>query len=257
MSTALRAEWTKLRTSPGTIWLLLAAVALTVAVSAAGAATITCRTAGCGEDPAKVGLIGVQIGQAVVTILAVVAISGEYGTGMIRVSLAAEPRRIVVLATKAIVVTGTVMVTSVVAIAASLLAARLLLPGAGYTAAHGYAPLSLADGAVLRANVGSVLYLCLVALLGLGVATIVRETGAAIGVVLGLLYLAPLLTQAISDPVWRRHVQQAAPTAGLAIQATTGLDALPIGPWPGLGVLAAWALGSLLVAALLLVGRDA
>jgi hypothetical protein len=30
-------------------------------------------------------------------------------------------------------------------------------------------------------------------------------------------------------------------TAGMAIQATTGLNSLPISPWAGLGVLAAWA----------------
>jgi hypothetical protein len=36
-------------------------------------------------------------------------------------------------------------------------------------------------------------------------------------------------------------------TAGLAIQATTSLNTLPISPWAGLGVLAAWAAGALLL----------
>ena len=55
-----------------------------------------------------------------------------------------------------------------------------------------------------------------------------------------------------------RHLQQIGPmTAGLAIQATTGLNSLPISPWAGLGVLAAWAAGALLLGGLLLRLRDA
>ncbi len=46
-------------------------------------------------------------------------------------------------------------------------------------------------------------------------------------------------------------------TAGMAIEATTGLNTLPISPWAGLGVLAAWAAGALLLGGLLLQLRDA
>jgi len=45
--------------------------------------------------------------------------------------------------------------------------------------------------------------------------------------------------------------------AGLAIQATTGLRSLPISPWAGLGVLAAWAAAAMLAGGLLLRLRDA
>jgi ABC-2 type transport system permease protein len=45
--------------------------------------------------------------------------------------------------------------------------------------------------------------------------------------------------------------------AGLAIQATTDLRSLPISPWAGLGVLAAWTAAALLTGALLLRLRDA
>ena len=45
--------------------------------------------------------------------------------------------------------------------------------------------------------------------------------------------------------------------AGLAIQATTGLGTLPIRPWAGLGVLAAWAAAAMLAGGLLLRLRDA
>ncbi len=111
---------------------------------------------------------------------------------------------------------------------------------------------------MLRACAGSVLYLGLIALLSLGVATVVRDSAVAIGLVLGLLYLFPIIGAVVSDPDLARHIQQAAPmTAGLDIQATTGLRGLPLSPWAGLGVLAAWAAGALLAGGLLLRFRDA
>ncbi len=242
----LHAEWTKLRTVPGPGWLALAVIAATVALSAAAAATARCPAAGCAADPAKISLTGIVLSQAVVAVLAVLVVSGEYGTGMIRVTLAAMPRRGTVLAAKAAVVTGVVLAAGVLAVLGSVLAGWLILP------------LSLAGGPVLRAAAGSVLYLALIGVLSLGTATAVRDPAAAIGVVLGLLYLFPIATAAVSDPHWHRLLEQVAPmSAGLAIQATTGLRSLPIGPWAGLGVLAAWAFAALLAGGLRLAFGDA
>jgi ABC-2 type transport system permease protein len=187
----------------------------------------------------------------------VLAISEEYGSGMIRLTLSAIPRRLILLAAKTANVAGLAFVAGLLAVAGCLLAGRLMLPAAGLDPAHGYALVSISHGATLRAAVGSVLYLVLIALLSLGVATAIRDTAVSIGAVLGLLYLPPILVQAVTDPL-RRHLQQIAPmTAGLAIQATTNLRSLPIAPWTGLGVLAAWAVASLLVGGLLLRLRDA
>jgi ABC-2 type transport system permease protein len=258
MTAALRAEWTKLRTSPGTTWLLLAVVALTVAVNAAAAAAARCPAAGCGQDPGKISLTGVDLGQATVAIVAVLAVSTEYSTGMIRTTLAAMPGRVTVLAAKTAVVAGLILGAGALAAAGSLLAGWLILPGHGFTRAHGFAPLTLADGAVLRATAGSVLYLALIALLSLGAATAVRDSAVAIGLVLGVLYLLPIVAGGIHNATAQRHLLQAAPmTAGLDIQATTGLRSLPLTPWQGLGVLAAWAAGALLAGGLLLRFRDA
>ena len=257
MRDALHAEWTKLRTLASTGWLLLAAVALTAAVSTAAAAAVKCPSGHCAEDPAKISLTGVYLGQAVVAIVAVLAISSEYSTGMIRITLTAMPRRATVLAAKAAVLTGLVLVAGTIAVGLSLLAGRLILPGNGIGPAHGYPLLSLADGPVLRAAFGSVLYLALIALLSLGAATAVRDSAIAIGIVLGLLYLLPIIAS-VAGTSLGRHIQQIGPmTAGLAIQATTGLSSLPISPWAGLGVLAAWAAGALLTGGLILRLRDA
>jgi ABC-2 type transport system permease protein len=258
MTEALYAEWTKLRTAPGTIWLLLAVIALTAALSAAAAAAARCPSAGCGQDPAKISLTGIELGQAAVAVLAVLTISGEYSTGMIRTTLAAMPRRTTVLAAKAATLTGLVLTTATIAVLAAVLAGQIILPSHGFTVAHGYPPLSLGDGPVLRAAAGSVLYLTLIALLSLGAATAVRDSAAAIGAVLGLLYLFPIIAAVVTDPHWQRHLEQIGPmSAGLAIQATTSLRTLPLTPWAGLGVLTAWTTAALLAGGLLIQLRDA
>ncbi len=255
----LRAEWTKLRTVGGTGWLLAATVALTVTVSAATAAATKCPAgAACPVDTTRLSLTGIEVAQAVVAVLAVLAIGSEYATGMIRTTFTAMPRRSAVLAAKAAVVTGLVLAAAVAAVAGCLLAGRLILPGNGFTAARGFALVSVAHGPALRAAVGTVLYLALIGLLSLGIATIVRDSAVAAGAVLGLLYLAPIIAAVVGNPVWQRRFERYAPTnAGLTIEDTTGLRHLPIGPWGGLGVLAAWTAAALLMSGLLLRLRDA
>ena len=258
MRLALHAEWTKIRTVASPLSLLLGTIAATVALSVAVTSVMTCGAAGCGDDTTKLSLTGVELGQALVAILAVLVISGEYISGMIRTTLAAMPHRATVLAAKAVTLTGVVAAAGTVAVLGSLLAGRLILPGHGFTAARGYPALSLADGPTLRAAVGSILYLALIALLSLGVATAVRDSATSIGVVLGLLYLFPIISQVIGNPHWQRMLQQIGPmSAGLAIQATTDLRSLPISPWAGLGVTAGWAAAALLAGGLLLRMRDA
>jgi ABC-2 type transport system permease protein len=258
MRRELHAEWTKLRTVSGTGRLLLGIITLTLSVSAAAAATVSCTPEGCDYDTTKISLFGVQLGQAVVAVLAVLAITSEYSTGMIHTTLAAMPRRATVLAAKAAVLTGLTLAAGTVAVLASLLAGRLILPGNGFTPAHGHPLMSLADGPTLRAAAGSVLYLALIALFSLGIAVAVRDSAAAIGVVLGLLYLFPIVILMVSNREWQRLLWQISPmNAGLTIQATAHLSSLPLTPWAGLGVLAAWAAAALLGGGLLLRLRDA
>jgi ABC-2 type transport system permease protein len=199
---ALHAEWTKWRTTPGPAWLLLA-----------GAAAI----AGLGVPVNR--LAGIYLGQAAPSILAVLTISTEYSTGLIRVTLAATPRRAAVLAAKATVLAVTV------------------------AAAGGVALLVVRT--TPRVWAGSVLYLVLVGLLSLGIGVLVRDSAAAIGTVLGLLYLPPLLAFSVGDPHWQRLVDRAAPMSAAS------------GSGGGLAVLAAWAGGALLAGALVFRGRDA
>jgi ABC-type transport system involved in multi-copper enzyme maturation permease subunit len=262
MIATVHAEWTKLRTLRANAWLVLAIVGLTVATSVASTASVdvsSCPSpSACFEDTTKLSLGGVRLGQVAVVVLAVQAVGDEYGTGMIRTTLAATPRRHAVLLGKAAVVAAVVAAAGTLAVLGSLAAGRAILPGNGFTAANGYEALSLADGPTARASAGTVLYLVLVALLALGVAAALRDTPAALTAVLALLFVVPVLTSVVGDPHWQDRLQKVAPMpAGLAIQATTALERLPIGPWPGLAVLGGYAGASLLAGGLLLGARDA
>jgi ABC-2 type transport system permease protein len=257
MKEAVHAEWTKLRTVASTGWLLLAIIALTVLVSGITSDVVKCPSS-CSADPARLSLAGIMLGQAAVIGLAVLVVTTEYSAGLITATLTAMPRRSVVLAAKTTVVTAVVVAAGAIAVLGSLLAGRLLLPGNGFTVAHHFAALSLLHEPTLRATAGSVLYLVLVGLLSLGAATAIRDPAAATAVVLGLVYVIPLVGDLALSAVWQHRIERWTPMdAGLAIQATRDLGKLPIGPWAGLGVLALWAAAAMLAGWLVLRLRDA
>ena len=75
---------------------------------------------------------------------------------------------------------------------------------------------------------------------------------------LGVLYLFPITAAVVSNPTLTRHLDQIGPlSADLDAQATTGINGLPLTPWQGLGVVALWTAGALLLGALALKFRDA
>lgn len=260
MMRAWHAEWTKLRTVRSTAWLMLALAASTVAVGVAvtlGSRTTGCPGGGCDTDAVKLSLSGVYLGQLAVVVFAGLAVTNEYGSGLIRTTLAANPRRAVVLAAKTAVATAIVLGGGALGVLGSLAAARVILPRHGFTAADGYPSLSLTDGPSLRAACGTVVYLCLVAILSLGVGAAARDTAAAISIVSSLLLVPPIFEAFVTEPHWRQWIEKYSPmTAGLAVQATKRLDALPIGPWAGLGVLAAYAAAALAAGAAAFMIRD-
>jgi ABC-2 type transport system permease protein len=265
---ALRAEWTKLRSVPASGWAAVATVGLTVLLSAFVCGSVSTR----GGDPAHPGdedvvmlsLSGVYLSQIAVVALAVTAVTAEYASGMIRVSFLANPRRRLVLAAKAAVVGAAVLAAGLVASLLSFSAGQPILAGNGFTATNGYPPASLADPPALRAVAGSAVYLALLALLSVGAGAIMRHAAAAITTVLGLLFVPLVALSFLPERLWE-PVQRFAPmTAGLAVQSTAGSleliagrSARPVGPWAGLGILAAWAAAALLLAFALVERRDA
>ena len=239
MTLILRAEWQKLRTVPD----LAVLMALTVALTVAGS-WVSSAFAVPGEgDPVRIALLGVQVGQAVAAIAGVQIVAGEFGTGMIGATLLAVPRRGRMLAAKALLLSASTVVAAVIGVLSSLAIARSLLS----------IPI---DGSVARAVTLSILQLLLIALLGLGVGALARNAVAAVGVVLGLLYLMPILLPMFLNPDVQRVLFRLSPgTAVQALQSTTA--DLPLRPWPALGVIALWTAAALLLGAASLTRRDA
>src|SRR5260370_33948841 len=130
------------RTVCGPAGLLVGTPVLTIAVSAAAVGATRCpQGMACPIDTTKLSLTGVQFGQAVVAILAVLMISNEYSTGMIRVTLAAMPGRHAVLAAKAILLAALVLVAGAGAVFGAVLAGDLILRGHRVTSAPGFPPV--------------------------------------------------------------------------------------------------------------------
>jgi ABC-2 type transport system permease protein len=238
VTVALQAEWRKLRTVPDLAVLLVLLAGLTVAVSAMSAAV----AGPDGFDPVRTALLGVQVGQAVAAIAGVQILAGEYSTGLIGVTLLALPRRGRLLAAKALLLSALVGGAAVIAVAGSLAIGCSLLP----------IPL---DGPAVRAVTLSILHLILIALLGLGIGALARNAVTAVGIVLGLLYLMPVLLPMFPDPHLQKLLFRLTPgTAVQALQSTT-LD-LPLKPWPAIGVTALWSIAALALGGAALIRRD-
>jgi ABC-2 type transport system permease protein len=131
MTRALHAEWTKLRTVPSTAWTALSLVVATVAVGAF--ATFGLGTVE-GADTVRFSASGVLLGQVAAVVLAVLTVTPEYETAMIRTTLAADPHRGRVLAAKAATVTAVVLGCGTLGMLGSLAAGRLILPDQGLPA---------------------------------------------------------------------------------------------------------------------------
>jgi ABC-2 type transport system permease protein len=175
---ALHAEWTKLCTVPSTGWLLLGTMAATVGIGAAIAVAIhlpVCRPGVvCPADTTRLALYGTRAGQVTVAVLAVLAVTGEYATGLVHLTLAATPRWYQAFGAKAAATViaaaaaGVGAVTAAVAVGAWIFAAR------GYTASRGYGSPHR-PGHPARLAPATVIYFGLVALLAAGIAAAVRR----------------------------------------------------------------------------------
>jgi ABC-2 type transport system permease protein len=262
MAQALRAEWVKLRTVRSTFWslLLLAGVSLLfTAVQSSGSTTQGGSPEFPGDNDLVVeSLTGIWFGQIAAAVLAVLAITSEYSTGMIRTTFAANPRRRSVLVAKAVVVGGIVLLVGLATCVACFQVGQRIFRGNGFTYENGYPAVTLADGEALRAVLGSAACLGLIALFAFGVGAVLRHTAGAITFVLAVL-LAPViasdfLPEHLAEPVEKFSLLG----AGIAVQQTVERpDNIPIGPAGGLLVVTAYAAVALAVALLSIGRRDA
>jgi ABC-type transport system involved in multi-copper enzyme maturation permease subunit len=247
-------EWTKFR-SVRSSWVSLG---LTVLGTVGVGALICAETAAnwkspapgsvIGWEPANLSLSGWYLAQLIIGVLAVVMITGEYGSGLIRTTFAAVPRRREVLAAKTLVLTAVALVTATVCSFASFFIGQWLLHRTGYTTTIG------APG-VLHVVAGSALFVTLIALLGLGIGTIVRSTAGATGTLFAILFVPAILADAF-PPSWHHAIQEFAPLNAGSQILNLHRPAAALGPWAGLGVLALYTAAALTAGFVLIGTRD-
>ncbi len=263
MTATLRSEWTKLRTQRGTLVALATTAVLMAGMTAWFASeSETNAQFGGDDDMVQMGLAGIVFAQLAVVVVGASLITGEYATKMLRTTLTATPGRLRVLVAKALILVAVMLPLGVASSAVAFAIAQPLLHDGGYVA-PAYPSVSLTDPVAIRAIVGTGLLLTAYALLALGVGTILRHSGATIATGAGLLFLPFLLLGAFPERIAIR-IAQLTPLAGIAIQSSTdrmlapfdGRLGMPIGPWQGLGVAFAWALGALAIGYALLRARD-
>jgi ABC-2 type transport system permease protein len=267
MTRALRSEWTKLRSVPSTHWLLLATVVVTVGFGLlicsaldTGGGSPGCAPGrqGCGdEDVVLNSLSGVYLGQIAAVALGVLAATSDFATGTVRATFAAIPQRSTVVIAKSAVLAAPVLIAGLAASAASFLLGQPILHANGFVPEQGYPLVSLADPPVVRAVIGTGLYLGAISVLGFAVGTIARRAGSAIAITLTMLYAPAIVSLMLADPL-RGWLQRVSPMmGGLAIQRTVPrADSVPIGSWAGLGVATAWSAVALVIAIQLVRHRD-
>lgn len=234
----LRSEWTKLRTQPSAVWSLLSAVVLIVGSGALycllrvarppqGAAAIR------SFDPAGISLAGVNLAQIAVGVLGVLLISNEYATGLIRASFAAVPARLPVLWGKAAVLLLTTLTLCLPATFAAFGVGQAIL-------ARQHLDTTLGQPGVTRAVLGSALYLAVAGLLGLGLGALLRNTAAAIGSLLGVLFGFQILASFLPAN-WSDAINKYLPApAGIAVTAVKP-DSFSLAPWSGFGLFCLYA----------------
>jgi ABC-type transport system involved in multi-copper enzyme maturation permease subunit len=193
-------------------------------------------------------------GQLALGVLGVLVVSSEYGTGTIRATLTAVPRRPLVLLAKTLVFGLVALVISEALLFATFLIGQAILSG---EAPHA----TLGQPGVARAVIGGGLYLTCLALLAMGLAAIIRHTAGAISAFVGVLLILPLILQAFPSSVVNTVGRYVPANIGATVTSTSGVAGFvgrhTFSPWVGLAVLAVYALVALLVGGWLMVRRDA
>jgi ABC-type transport system involved in multi-copper enzyme maturation permease subunit len=256
----IRSEWIKLRSvrswiiMSGSAAVLMIAFGALAASVASGAVTPTNPNGGgrgpfASVDPTAISLAGVTLAQLIIGILGVLIVSNEYANGLIRNTFAAVPRRLPVLWAKVIVLAGSLAVLMVIASVVAFLVGQLILGDGKNT--------TLAADGVLRAVLGSGLYLAGIGVFGIAIGAMLRNTAGAIAVVVAALLIIPGLASLVLPTSWSDNVLPYLPgNSGTAFTSVNGSDTL-LSPGAGAAVFVGWLVVLLVGAAVLIRRRDA
>jgi ABC-2 type transport system permease protein len=250
----IRSEWTKIRSVASTVWTLSLALVVTVALG------ILISLLSKNEfddmnardrlsfDPTFISFAGMSLGQLAMIVFGVLVVSNEYSTGMIRTSLAAVPQRGTFLFSKIAVATGLALLVGLLTSFVTFFLGQ---------AALGSLRASIGDPGVLRAVIGGGLYMTLIAVFSMGVATMLRSPMLSLGILMPFFFLISAILGNVSatKKVGRFLPDQA---GSRILRVVTPLDDdTPYGPWGGLGIMLLWVAAALVGGYVLLRKRDA
>ena len=246
-----KAEWIKLRSvRVNVVGIAAAAVALVllgVLFSAFGNTDQGPR--GTVADSVSLVFGGITLSQLIIGVLAALFVGSEYASGLIRTTFGAVPRRTRVLRAKAIVFAGATWLAMTIGAFGAFFAGSAVY--GGDLPSH-----SIGEPGVLRAVLFAGVYGGCVALIGIAVGFLLRSTAAAIGVLIGLLMLAPVLVGLLPGTIGDTLTKILPSQAGDAMMSVSSPDSL-LSPWLGFAVLVAWVVGLLASAGVALRCRDA
>ncbi|MEZ0067279.1 ABC-2 type transport system permease protein [Streptacidiphilus sp. MAP12-20] len=250
----LRSEFCKLYSIRSTFWTVFTALLSNIVLAALVALFLVSRLSTADRataDPVRLSLAGIHLSQIAFGVLGVLIITSEYGTGMIRATLAAVPQRRLVLTGKLVSFAATALVAGIGSCLAAFFVFEAFLPSGG----DGL-KASIGDPGVLRAAVGGGLYLTLLGLLGLGLGAVIRASAGAIATLFGLLFVPTILVSLLPQN-WRTSIGPYLPmNAGDAIYSLHP-EAGGLGPWSGFAVLGLYAAIALTLGYFLIKRRDA
>jgi len=254
----LRSEWVKLRSVRSSTTTLLASAGTMVFIGAAAAAlnggllaTSLDEGGAAVEDPTATVLGGAMLVPLIIGILGVMAMTSEYATGTIRATMTFVPKRLPVLWSKAAALVAMTLPVMIAATLATFFIGQALL-GAGDL---DVATAGLGDPGVLRAVLGTAVYLTGITVIGLALGTLLRGTAAGISALFGLVFLIPILGSLLLPASLQDNVLPYLPSNA----ATSFTSVVPtpdlLGAGAGAAVFAAWVVLPVLAAAVALKRR--
>jgi ABC-2 type transport system permease protein len=254
----LNSEFTKIRSVRSTYWTLLVLLAVSIGIGAAITGGTAANWSHMGPsdrasfDPTQASVAGLfYLGQLVIVVLGAMTLTAEYSTGMIRTSLTAMPRRVVMYSSKVVVFAIVALVVTFIAAFVSFYLGQALLASTHDTA-------TLSQPNVLRAIAGSALYVTLCGLFAFAIGAILRHTAGAITTVIGILFVVPILAHLLPR-TWYQDIERWLPdAAGRALSVTVGPQPDHLfSPWGEFTVFAVYTVALLVIGAVIFRHRDA
>lgn len=249
----LRSEWTKIKSVRSTVWTLGLALVVTVALGILISALSKSNFDKLSLkekitfDPTFTSFAGMGLGQLAMIVFGVLVVTNEYSTGMIRTSLAAVPQRGTFLFSK-------ITIATVLALAVGMVTSFLaFFLGQAMLGEH---RTSIGDTGVLRAVIGGGLYMTLITVFSMGIATMLRSPMLSLGILMPFFFLISNILGAV--PATKKVAQYFPDQAGRKVMRVITIDDdAPYGPWGGFAIMVLWVVAALVGAYVVLRERDA